>query len=98
MRRNGNYLSKTKTKNNNVGKGKDKDEDNDRDNGKNSFPKEIPSKLITFSHNQAMGGVADSLFLQIAYLVEVVIEETEVDICCLFFCILQTVRKPPWLK
>ena len=84
MRRNGNYLSKTKTKNNNVGKGKDKDEDNDRDNGKNSFPKEIPSKLITFSHNQAMGGVADSLFIQMACLVEVVVV-VELDIFFLFF-------------
>ena len=91
------FKDKDKNKNNNVGKhkGKDNDEGNDRDNDNNSFPKEISGKLITFSHNKAMRGVADSLFIHMACLVEVVIE---LDICFLFFCISQRARRPAWLR
>ena len=37
-----------------------------------------------------MGGVADSLFIQMAGLVEVVVEVFELDVYFLFFCISQT--------
>ena len=94
------YGFKDKDKNNNIGKhkGKDKDADNDIDNGNNSFPTEISIKLITFSHNKAMGGVADFFFSHMTCLVEVDVV-IELDIClCLFFCILQTARRPGRLK